>query len=194
MSEKVTPITKLVEERDFFRINGELYLYYEALDEMVEDIPQTKNSFFPTFEFEEEDYLGLSLDALRENLLYDVPEHNEYYLKFQELLVLMKRYMDAKDQDLKRKTYKKSLVNISGSGLSFLSDVHFNEGDFLLMSLFFPIFPYSHVRVCAEILKSTPKDSEFDIKVKFVNLSEGVQDEILKFVNQCQREQRFQKE
>lgn len=176
-------------DRDFFRTDGHVYLYIEVVtpDQAVRQ--DTNGVFIPTFILEEDDICGLSIDAFREQIAFDDPPNKEYLFRLQQLISMVKRYFDAEILGKKHKLYKRVPVNISGSGMSFLSPVNYEKGAHLRLSMFFPRFPYSFVSVPASVVKSVhDDDGHLWVKTHFEGMSQKNEDDILRFVNQCQRD------
>lgn len=183
-------ITKLPtqSDREFFRVDGVLYMYCEAIEVEQTNQQDGQGFFIPTFVQEEDDFVGLSIDAFREKVIIDAPDGKEHLLQIQQLMAMMKRFFDAEILGRKQKLYKKVKVNISGSGLSFPSDVAYHAGQFLKLSLYFPRFPFSYLTVIGDVVRSEKAEIGYEVKIKYKNITEKTQEEILKFVNQCQRD------
>ncbi|MBF0104355.1 MAG: PilZ domain-containing protein [Deltaproteobacteria bacterium] len=175
-------------DRDYFRVNGRLYLHCVPLELDKGSKQESKGFFIPTFVQDDDDFAGLSIDAFREQILLENPKEKDYFLKIQQLLSMMKRFFDAAMLGRKQMLYKKIMVNISGSGISFPSDVAYHPGQLLRISLFFPRFPYTSLAVIGEVVRSEKTEIGYEIKVKLADISESAREEILKFVNQCQRD------
>jgi len=79
-------------------------------------------------------------------------------------------------------------INISGSGLSFVSTEQYNQGDILELKMLFPMLPPVALYVYGEIVKVESAMNGFEIAVKFIAMDEDIRDEIIKFVFTRQRE------
>lgn len=183
----ITRIPSLA-DRDFFRVNGHLYMYCEPVEFENGNKQDSQGFFIPTFIQEEDDFVGLSIDAFREQIIEDNPPAKEHYLRIQQLMSMMKRFFDAELLGRKQKMYKKVMVNISGSGISFPSDVAYHAMQVLRLCLFFPRHPFNYLTVVGDVVRSEKAEIGYEIKVQFKDISEKTRDEILKFVNQCQRD------
>lgn len=177
-------------DREFFRVDGQVYFYCEPVEVNQGMLKDQAGLFIPTFDHEEDDFVGLAIDAFREELLNDDVPNKDYFLKIQQLLSMTKRFFDVQFQGKQIKRYRKIPVNISGSGLCFPSDVAYDKDALIRIAMFFPRFPFKFVSVIASVVKSDKVENRFDVKVKFHELSEKCQDDILRFVNQCQRDSR----
>ena len=135
---------------------------------------------------DEDDLVGLSIDAFREQVLHDNPPDKANLLKIQQLLSLTKRFLDAELLGREQKIFRKIEVNISASGLSFPSDIAYHTGQQLRLDLFFPKFPFTYVSVMGEVVRSEKADIGYEIKLHFKDVSEKTQDEIIKFVKNYQ--------
>lgn len=177
-----------ITDREFYRVDGVLYLHIEPVELDSGNKHESKGFTIPTFVQEEDDFVGLSIDAFRERLVLDSPADKDTFLQVQQLMSMMKRFFDAEVLGRKQKLYKKVMVNISGSGMAFPSDVAYYVGQVLRVSLFFSSFPFSYVSLPADVIRSEKAEIGYEIRVQFKDISEKSRDEILKFVNQCQRE------
>lgn len=179
-------------DREFFRVDGQLYLHVEivTLDQGTKQ--EAYGVYVPTFSMAEDDIVGLSIDAFREQILISEIDHEqkEYWLKLQQLLSFMKRSIDAELLGRKQKMFCRTNVNISGSGMAFESPTAYVSGQTLRLAMFFPRYPYTYLCVIGDVVKCEKKDEIFQIKTEFQAISEKNQDEILRFVNQCQRDNR----
>lgn len=176
------------QDRDFFRVEGVVYLHYETIDINQGHKKESYGFHLPTFEMESDDFVGLSIDAFREKVQEDSPEGKDYFLQMQQLLAMMKRFVDATLSGRRQKLFNRTTVNISGSGVAFLVDHPMAMGTTVRLSLFFPRHPFSYVCVMGNIVKSEKNDEGYLIKVQFEEMSEKTEEEIVKFVNQCQRD------
>lgn len=81
-----------------------------------------------------------------------------------------------------------SKVNISGGGLSFLSDQVYQKSDILEIKIVLenpnPVALYLY----GEVVACEPKESQNLIRLKFINIDEDVRDQIIKFVFHRQRQ------
>lgn len=177
-----------ITDREFFRVDGLLYLHIEPVEMDAGNKHESKGFTIPTFVQEEDDFVGLSIDAFREKIILDNPPDKDSLLQIQQLLSMMKRFFDAEMLGRKQKHYKKVMVNVSGSGIAFPSDVAYYVGQTLRVSLFFPSFPFSFISVPADVVRSEKAEIGYEIRGQFRDISEKSRDEILKFVNQCQRD------
>lgn len=177
-----------ISDREYFRVDGLLYLYSEPVEMDSNNTHDSQGLYIPTFVQEEDDFVGLSIDAFRERVILDRPPEKDSLLEVQQLMSMMKRFFDAENAGRKQKMYKKILVNLSGSGMAFPSDVAYHVGQVLRLSIFFPAFPFTYVSVAADVVRSEKAEIGYEIKVQFKDISDKTRDEILKFVNQCQRE------
>lgn len=189
MNDNVTKIPT-ADSRDYFRVDGRLYFYWEKIK--PSDLEQSpKKIHVPTFAQDEDDIVGLMVDAYRERLLMSKLEDLDlrgWLLELQQIMALMKRSFDAELRGAKQKVFAKTDVNISGSGMAFFTLEPLAIKDLLRVSLFFPLYPYSFLSLVASVVKCEKHENGFWNKLHFENIPERERDEILRFVNQCQRE------
>jgi hypothetical protein len=180
------------QDRDFFRVDGPVYLMVEAIEIDHGTKLETYTLEVPTFSLPEDDIVGLSIDAFREHVKISEMEktQKEYWLQMQQIVSMMKRFLDAELLGRKQKLFKKTEVNISGSGMAFPSETAYVVKQNLRISMFFPRYPFNYICVIGEVVKCEKKDDGYLVKTHFEGISEKSQDEILRFVNQIQRDNR----
>lgn len=176
-----------VKDREFTRIDGEVYLFVEPVELDQFNKNEGKEFSIPTFVQEEDDFVGLSIDAFAERAKLEKSTHVEEYLQIQQLLSMLKRFMDASLLGRKSRPYKRVVVNISGSGIAFPSDVAYHAGHFLRVCVFFPKRPFTHLSVVAEVVRSEKAQLGYNIKTQFTQISDQNRAQILEFVQECQR-------
>jgi hypothetical protein len=178
-------------DREYFRVDGQIYFYCEKIHP-TENEEIAKKIYIPTFAKDEDDIVGLTIDAFRERLLMSELEDQDlklFMLELQQIMAMMKLCFDEELKGKKQKIFLKTTVNISGSGMAFQSSELHCVNDFLKMYLFFPVYPYSFVSVLAKVIKCEKQKDGYWIKTHYEKISERERDEILRFVNQCQRDQ-----
>lgn len=178
------------QNREYFRVDGRVYFYCEKIPP-EESAQSSKKIYIPTFEQERDDIVGLTIDAFRERILMSEIEdedQKQFLLEMQQIMALMKRSFDAEFSGVKQKIFVKTSINISGSGLAFPSHEAHCLGDMLRVCLFFPIYPYLFLSLAAKVIKSEKQKDGYLVKVHYENISERERDEVLRFVNQCQRD------
>jgi hypothetical protein len=79
-------------------------------------------------------------------------------------------------------------VNISGGGLSFYSKDWYNVGDILELKMLLPLMPPTALYLYGKVMKVEKPAEGYLIGVKFLDLDEDIQDLIVRFVFQRQRD------
>lgn len=79
-------------------------------------------------------------------------------------------------------------VDISGGGMSFISDYPYEQGDMLELKMVIENPAPLALYVYGEVIHCESIDSGFRVRVKFVNIDEDVRDQIVKFVFHRQRQ------
>lgn len=189
MSESEIPRIPSISDRGFVRVDAAVYLYCEPVDLEKGNFHASGREFFiPTFVQEEDDFVGLTIDAFREQVLVENPRDKDYYLRLQQMLSAMKRFMDGALLGRKPNMYKKMRVNISASGIAFPSDVAYHTGQILRLSLFFPKAPFGMANLLCEVVRSEKAEIGYDIKAKYTQISDKVRRSILDFIEECEGE------
>jgi hypothetical protein len=81
-------------------------------------------------------------------------------------------------------------VNISGSGIKFISNQLFSVGDIIALRIFLPLASSTWMTVLGEVKSSvgTSQKSEYLTAVRFMGLSEDDRESIIRYVFKKQRE------
>lgn len=185
--ENIIPRIPSVKDRECSRVDAEVYLFVEPIELDQYNKNEGKSFFIPTFVQEEDDFVGLSIDAFAERMKLEQSQHREEYLQIQQLLSMFKRSMDASVLGRKSQSYKRVKVNISGSGIAFPSDVAYHVGHHLRTCVFFPKRPFTHLSLVAEVVRSEKAVTGYTIKTQFIQISDSHRAQILEFVGECER-------
>jgi len=79
-------------------------------------------------------------------------------------------------------------INLSGGGLSFISDTPINKGDLLEIKILLPEPTLVGLIVYGEVVRVEQKNENFEIGVKFIKINENERDLIIRFVIHKERE------
>ncbi|WP_353684491.1 PilZ domain-containing protein [Thermodesulfovibrio sp. 3907-1M] len=79
-------------------------------------------------------------------------------------------------------------VNISGGGMSFISDASYNKGDILELKMVLEAPSPVALFLYGEVVKSELINNGYRVAVKFVNIDEDIRDHIVRFVFHRQRQ------
>jgi len=79
-------------------------------------------------------------------------------------------------------------INLSGGGLSFISNNPINKGDFLEIKILLPEPTLVGLIVYGEVVRVEQKNENFEIGVKFIKIEEKERDLIIRFVIHKERE------
>ncbi|HPI92319.1 MAG TPA: PilZ domain-containing protein [Deltaproteobacteria bacterium] len=84
-------------------------------------------------------------------------------------------------------------VNISASGIRFISDQAFDMGDLVEIRLILPMVPLLFVRLVGEVIRqkavtSTPQTVRFAVAVKFLKVDTETREDIIRYLFRRQRE------
>ncbi|EKD50985.1 MAG: hypothetical protein ACD_62C00376G0003 [uncultured bacterium] len=178
-------ISKLpsVSDRTYTRVNAKLYLHSEHYSPTRGPQHDSKGLFMAPFAEEQDDVVGLSIDAFWEKVSESSVENKDLFLELQQILAMLKRAEKPDPMRGTHKSFKKLNVNISGSGIAFPSDVAYHAGQLLRLSLFFPKKPFSYITVIVEVVRSEKAEIGYDIKCRYKEISDDIREEILAFVS-----------
>ncbi len=102
--------------------------------------------------------------------------------------------------DLLTKTGSESLytkryveIEISGSGLSFVSDVPLAERGHAELRLLLPVFPYPKIPVLCRVVRSVKRErnahADWEIACKFLAINDSDRDSLIQYIFTREREQ-----
>ncbi|HVO66770.1 MAG TPA: PilZ domain-containing protein [Syntrophales bacterium] len=80
------------------------------------------------------------------------------------------------------------MLNISGNGMGFKTKEKYNKGDFLEIKILLYMYPHVALYLYGDVVKSEQEGDNFDTAVKFMEMTDDIRDEIIKFVFRRQRE------
>ena len=97
--------------------------------------------------------------------------------------------LESKDAE-KYESVNNESVNISGSGMKFIANQSFSIGDIIAIRVFLSLVSKTWLNVLGKVTSATESGpgNRYDISVKFVDLSEGDREMIVRYVFKRQRE------
>ena len=129
--------------------------------------------------------------------LFKTPEIKEinlellYKLIYQANLKMDRILEMLGSKDIGKHTSAESeCVNISGSGMRFITNRRFAIGDVIALRIFLPIASQTRINVLGKVtsLEKSDIDKKYNIAVTFVGLPEGDRDMIIGYIFSRQRE------
>lgn len=83
-------------------------------------------------------------------------------------------------------------VNISGSGIRFITSESFKEGDLLEVSMILPMVPLLFIRFVGEVVRmksvTSYETARYAVAVRFLNVDQETKDDIIRYLFRRQRE------
>jgi hypothetical protein len=90
-------------------------------------------------------------------------------------------------------TSRSAELEISGSGLSFVSDVPLPEDGYAEFRLMLPVFPYPKIPVLCRVVRSTKREEDshinWEIACKFLAINDSDRDLLVQYIFGREREQ-----
>ena len=127
----------------------------------------------------------------------DIPEIEEIstallYKLIYQLSLKVDRLIDMMEskQQHPYKTIFDERINISASGMRFMTDEEVQEGDIMALRIALPLAMATRLHVLAEVVSIQPPtdDQKRMVSVKFIDLSQEVKETITRYVFKRQRE------
>ncbi len=83
-------------------------------------------------------------------------------------------------------------VNISASGMRFISEEKFEDGDLLEIGLILPMVPLLYMRFVGEVIRvkgiTSYETDRYAVATRFINIENDVRDDIIRYLFRRQRE------
>ena len=127
----------------------------------------------------------------------DIPEIEEIstallYKLIYQLSLKVDRLIDMMEskQEHPYKTIFDEWINISASGMRFMTDEEVQEGDIMALRISLPLATATRLHVMAEVVSTSlpSSDRKRVVSVKFIDLSQEIQETITRYVFKRQRE------
>jgi len=107
-----------------------------------------------------------------------------------KLDLLIHMYLEEEFRELMKTSPKD--VNISASGIRFISRQSFEKGDLLEINLILPMVPLLFIRLVGEVIRIKPVTSyetqQYAVAVKFIQMDPESKDDVIRYLFRRQRE------
>jgi len=179
-----------IDRREYVRIDDYLCFDYQVLTpELYEEEKKKffqkqsgveqirfKYPFIPLFwdEYREEETKISTADQLILNLLMDINEKLDTMIK-----ILSEGEASKTNLSFKQACY----INISGSGLRFITKEKISPGTFLKIHILIPLFPSFVITTLAQAVRSDEReDKKYEIGARFVAIHEDDRDALIHYI------------
>ncbi|MBI4847518.1 MAG: PilZ domain-containing protein [Nitrospirae bacterium] len=171
------------EKRSYFRVDDVISVVANPVDFGKETGFSSSKAFslHDTREKTEKDFKDSSAEFADSEKLYAMMQEINTRLDF-----IINHFILEKEGLL---TPEKKSVNISASGIKFTINRPVKKGDILEIKLLLPTFPPVAVFAYGEVKRVEPLDDKTcEVALEYLNMSEPVRNEIIKYTFNCQRE------
>ncbi|MGD0233574.1 MAG: PilZ domain-containing protein [Syntrophorhabdales bacterium] len=178
------------ERREFFRLRDRLEIEFRAVDHAEFLRLEHIVKYNPTQVF-----MHPQNDKAKENKSSD-GSNGEALISFlavldRKLSVIVDLLTKSSVDDLYTRRYVE--LEISGSGLSFVSDVPLPENGYAEFRLMLPLFPYPKIPVLCRIVRSVKREEnshvDWEIACKFLAINDSDRDLLIQYIFGREREQ-----
>ena len=178
------------ERREFFRLRDRLEIEFRAVDHAEFLRLEHIVKYNPTQVF-----MHPQNDKAKENKSSD-GSNGEALISFlavldRKLSVIVDLLTKSCVDDLYTRRYVE--LEISGSGLSFVSDVPLPENGYAEFRLMLPLFPYPKIPVLCRIVRSVKREEnshvDWEIACKFLAINDSDRDLLIQYIFGREREQ-----
>jgi hypothetical protein len=177
------------ERREFFRIKDRLEIEFRSVDHaeylrlerIVKYNPTQAFTYQPSNRPKKKQGDGSDGEALSSYLgTLD-----------RKLSIILDLLTKSKLDDLYTRRYVE--VEISGSGLSFISDVPLPENGYAEFRLMLPVFPYPNIPVLCRVVRNVKREQDsrldWEIACKFLAINDSDRDLLVQYIFGREREQ-----
>lgn len=178
------------ERREFFRLRDRLEIEFRAVDHAEFLRLEHIVKYNPTQVF-----MHPQNDKAKKNKSSD-NSNGEALISFlavldRKLSVIVDLLTKSSVDDLYTRRYVE--LEISGSGLSFVSDVPLPENGYAEFRLMLPLFPYPKIPVLCRIVRSVKREEnsqvDWEIACKFLAINDSDRDLLIQYIFGREREQ-----
>ena len=178
------------ERREFFRLRDRLEIEFRAVDHAEFLRLEHIVKYNPTQVF-----MHPQNDKTKKNKSSD-GSNGEALISFlavldRKLSVIVDLLTKSRVDDLYTRRYVE--LEISGSGLSFVSDVPLPENGYAEFRLMLPLFPYPKIPVLCRIVRSVKREEnsqvDWEIACKFLAINDSDRDLLIQYIFGREREQ-----
>ncbi|MBN1904134.1 MAG: PilZ domain-containing protein [Deltaproteobacteria bacterium] len=172
-----------INKRDHFRVEITVPVKWKLLSE--DEIELVKNGMGNTL------FKQSGIPSPIDTFLEETPKGSKDEQLFQALKLLNHKLDYIIEQILSRPTCESAgqdnIIEISASGLKFVSEEDFKEGALLKMELIMPAVVQYNIELITEILRATKKRDKFIYGTRIVCINDDAHDSIIKMIFQKQR-------
>lgn len=181
------------ERREFFRIDDRLTLKYRIVSEgefrLLEDVVR----FSPASNLIKADELSSIIQNIESNEGQNKKEPIYAYLKLiDRKLDLILDMLSEKFEDKNIYTIQHTDVNISASGIRFISSIPMNPGDFVELIIILPIYPYMKISTLCKVIRRNEKQKNMEpvneVSLHYLIINEYDRDILIKYILMKERE------
>lgn len=180
------------ERREFFRIDDRLTLKYRIISEEEFKLLENVVRFSPASSLIKADELSFIQNIeLKEEQNKKDPIYA--YLKLiDRKLDLIMDMLSERFEDKNIYTIQYTDVNISASGIRFISDIPMNSGEFVELIIILPIYPYMKISTLCKVIRCDKKqkngESINEVSLHYLIINEYDRDILIKYILMKERE------
>jgi hypothetical protein len=183
-------MTTGAERREFFRIKDRIEIEFRGIDQIEFLRLEHLIKYNPT-----QVVLNPQLSEAKRKKSKDVSDRDALTSLIgtldRKLSMIIDLLTKTGRDDLYTKRYVE--VDISGSGLSFVSDVPMAENGHAELRLLIPVFPYPKIPVLCRVVRAQKRDSDspadWEIACKFLTINDADRDLLIQYIFAREREQ-----
>ncbi len=179
------------DNREYYRIEDRISIKFRKISEEEFNLIEHSIRYAPANSFISQDEIPIIKELEADEQKKKDPLFT--YIKIIErkldtILEYLSENIDSSKQYITR--YLK--VNISGSGIRFITDVDINEGDYVELIIILPIFPHSRISILCKVLRSIKYEQDNrtlnDIALQYITINENNRDMLIKYIFMKERE------
>jgi hypothetical protein len=183
-------MSKASERREFFRIKDRLEVEFRDLDQAESLRLEHRIKYNPT-----QVLLNPEFNGAKKKKPKDASDGDALISLLGILDLKLSMIIDLLTKPGSDELYTKRYVEIeiSGSGLSFVSDVPLAENGHAELRLLLPVFPYPRIPVLCRVVRSLKHErnshADWEIACKFLAINDSDRDLLIQYIFTREREQ-----
>jgi len=176
--------------REFFRIEDRLLIKWRIIT--LEEFDELKNTvrFSPAKPTDD----PLDIELFRNAQIKDKQENERIYSYLMVINKKLDMILDYLNESVDEEKYisRNTRVDISGSGISFVSDVQMTSGDYVEMKIALPMYPHLKIHTLCKVTrtKTIEKDHEklWETAFNFLVINDKDREMLINYIFMRERE------
>lgn len=179
------------ERREFFRVDDRLTVKYRVITDEEFNFLENSVRFSPASTLIESDEISMLKKIESDEEKSKDPIYR--YLKLiDRKLDMVLDMLSEKFESKKAYTVQHNGVNLSASGIRFISQTPMKAGDFVELIIILPIYPYTKILTLCKVIRCNLSEkhgvSNYEVALHYLVINEYDRDMLIKYILMKERE------